>query len=412
MVCSIRNLICISPNKLGVSLLVFTAALLVGCGSGGGNSENKTGALTPSSIAITPANTTISKGNIANFTATATYSDGSSAPISNGVVWETANTGIATIDSSNGAAKGVAVGSTKVSATLSGVTSPTVDLNVTDAVISTISISTTTPSVPKGRFAEFMALAVFSDGQPGTVTGSVTWSSDAPLIATLDTPGKLKTLAEGSTNISTSILVGTSVVKSPSYKLTVTPPVLDSLAFTSSTATIEVGRIYQFRVSGKLTDGTSVNGNTLPITFTLRNPINATATNISSATETWVQVQVSFVNNFDIVANSGNLSTVMTVSVIPAATTAPAAPVLYGSGTQLNWLAVPYARSYNVYTNTSAQGWVLRGNYLLPTAFNARPPVTPSSGTISSDCRVGAVNEFGETMSNIITVTDSWVTIK
>ena len=73
------------------------------------------------SIAVTPANPSISVGGTEQFTATATYSDSSTANVTSTATWLSTNTGVATI-ASGGLAKGVASGSTQVTATLSGVT--------------------------------------------------------------------------------------------------------------------------------------------------------------------------------------------------------------------------------------------------------------------------------------------------
>ena len=102
-----RNLCNIFPNKFITSLFISIALFTSGCGAGGGSTESKTGALTPSSIAITPVTATVAKGQVSHFTATATYTDGSAADITSKVTWVSANTSVATIDSTSGAATGV-----------------------------------------------------------------------------------------------------------------------------------------------------------------------------------------------------------------------------------------------------------------------------------------------------------------
>ena len=65
-----KPLYSISFNKFSMSLLIFIAALLSGCGAGGGDSASKIGILAPNSIAITPVTATVSKGQATHFTAT------------------------------------------------------------------------------------------------------------------------------------------------------------------------------------------------------------------------------------------------------------------------------------------------------------------------------------------------------
>jgi hypothetical protein len=76
---------------------------------------------TLSSIAVTPSNPSVLVGSQEQFTATAKYSDGTTANITSTAIWMVANTGVATI-TAGGLATGVAVGSTQVTASLSGVT--------------------------------------------------------------------------------------------------------------------------------------------------------------------------------------------------------------------------------------------------------------------------------------------------
>ncbi|HZD75862.1 MAG TPA: Ig-like domain-containing protein, partial [Acidobacteriaceae bacterium] len=76
---------------------------------------------TLTSIAVTPSDPSIAVGGTEQFTATATYSDKSTANISSTATWAVANTGVATI-AAGGLATGKAVGSTQVTASLSGIT--------------------------------------------------------------------------------------------------------------------------------------------------------------------------------------------------------------------------------------------------------------------------------------------------
>ena len=86
-----------------------------------------------SSITVTPsAPDNLGVGSTGQFTATGIYSSGSSADISMEVTWASSDNTIATIDS-NGLATGIAAGTTDVTAVLSGLTSPAVNLKVIPA---------------------------------------------------------------------------------------------------------------------------------------------------------------------------------------------------------------------------------------------------------------------------------------
>ena len=102
---------------------------------------------TLASIAMTPANPTILVSATQQFTATGTYSNGSTQNLSNRVTWTSSKTAVATINT-NGLATGVSVGATVISAALSGVTATnTLTVQAAPLVMTTTSMPTGTVSV-------------------------------------------------------------------------------------------------------------------------------------------------------------------------------------------------------------------------------------------------------------------------
>jgi len=67
-------------------------------------------------IAVTPANPTLTQGQTAQFTATGTYSDNSTSNISSIVAWGSSNGAVASVNAT-GLATGVGLGSVTISAT-------------------------------------------------------------------------------------------------------------------------------------------------------------------------------------------------------------------------------------------------------------------------------------------------------
>src|SRR5205814_4436884 len=94
------------------------------------------------SIAVTPVNPSILPGQTQPFTATGTFSDGSSNDVTSQVTWASATPAVATI-STTGQASGVSPGTSVISATLNGVSGSTV-LTVASTIIPT---PTSTPLV-------------------------------------------------------------------------------------------------------------------------------------------------------------------------------------------------------------------------------------------------------------------------
>jgi hypothetical protein len=72
------------------------------------------------SIAVTPATLSIAVDTSAQFTATGTYSDGSTQDVTSSVTWESSKDTVATIGASSGLATGAAAGTTSITASQGG----------------------------------------------------------------------------------------------------------------------------------------------------------------------------------------------------------------------------------------------------------------------------------------------------
>ncbi|MCX6118119.1 MAG: fibronectin type III domain-containing protein [Proteobacteria bacterium] len=104
---------------------VGTAVISASLGAISGSSSvtvASSGSPTISSIQVTPSTGVISGTSTQQFTATAFYSDGTTANISGSSVWSSAVGGVATVNAGTGLVTGVASGSTLISATKDSVT--------------------------------------------------------------------------------------------------------------------------------------------------------------------------------------------------------------------------------------------------------------------------------------------------
>jgi uncharacterized repeat protein (TIGR03803 family) len=121
----------------GLATSVSTGTTLITAALGSVTSPAITFTVTPVvlvSIAITPVGPSIAVTGAEQFIATGTYSDSSIQLLTGTATWSSSNANIAAVSNaagSQGLATGLAVGSTSISAALSGVTSPTVTLTVT-----------------------------------------------------------------------------------------------------------------------------------------------------------------------------------------------------------------------------------------------------------------------------------------
>ena len=99
------------------------------------------------SITINAVKNSIAKGTTDQFTATGTFSDGSTQDLTHSVVWSSSNPTVS-IDAT-GLATGSAIGSSNISAAQGGVTSNPLTLSVTPAVLKSISITAASNSLAK-----------------------------------------------------------------------------------------------------------------------------------------------------------------------------------------------------------------------------------------------------------------------
>ena len=139
-------------------------------------------AATLSSIAVTSNSNSTPLGQTVQYTAIGTYSNGTTANITSTVVWSSSSVGVATISNAAGSvglATSVAVGSTNITASLSGVNSTPVALTVNNASLVSIAINEPGNTTPMGVNTQYTATATYSNGSTADVTNSVTWSSSA-----------------------------------------------------------------------------------------------------------------------------------------------------------------------------------------------------------------------------------------
>ena len=169
-----------------------------------------------SSISVAPANPSIAAGNSKLFTATGTYSDGTSHEISTQVTWRSSDTSVATVNS-GGLATAVAAGTATISA-ISGSISGNTALTVIPLTLSSISVTHANRIIPAGVTQQFTAIGRYSYGTINDITTQVTWSSSNPSVATVNSRGLVTAVAAG-----TAIITATSGNISGSTTLTVTP---------------------------------------------------------------------------------------------------------------------------------------------------------------------------------------------
>ncbi|MGD0759475.1 MAG: Ig-like domain-containing protein, partial [Candidatus Sulfotelmatobacter sp.] len=188
---------------------LFVLPLVIASTGCGGVASTPPPVKTLASVSVTSSAPSVAVGATRQFTATATYSDGSTANISSTAAWTTATPAFATINSS-GLATGVAVGSTIVTASLSGISgSESLTITATTAALTSISVLPATASVVVGTTQQFTATATYGDGSTANVSSSATWAVTTPAVATINSTG-LATGASADSTMITASLTGIS----------------------------------------------------------------------------------------------------------------------------------------------------------------------------------------------------------
>lgn len=197
---------------------------------------------------------TIAKGGEVEVEVIATYSDSSTQDVTAQSTITSEDTNVASIiEDGKIFAKGE--GSTQVTAKLNGKTASPIDITVTDATVTEIIFEPTSMSLIAGTTGKFSAMATFSDSTTRDVSNELTWQSDNPLSASVDSTGKV-------TAITTPGATITANYQGQSKTLTVTvdPATLSSIIVTPSGNTIGVGQDLQFKAEGTLSNSDTIDG--------------------------------------------------------------------------------------------------------------------------------------------------------
>lgn len=313
---SVQNVSCITPGSVQITATY-------------GGLSGSTGLVcnavlpptpTPVSLAMSPTNPTIPQGQAGGvkYTATETYSDGSTQPVTAVAVWaSTDSTKVLKVGLIAGTPATeefdcVGTGSATVSATNDGLAAATTT-QTCSAVLSTITLTPASPSVVAGNTFQFIATCNFTDGssQP---CASPTWSSNTTATATITQTGLATAVAAGTSTIKAQLgsISGTTV-------MTVTapgppPPTLSSITVTPSAKTVNVGQSITVTATGNYSDG-STQSVTAASTWTTSNsavgalqcpdgvvgqPYSCTLTGTGSTPYTWTTPSLTSSGQIDI----------------------------------------------------------------------------------------------------------------
>ena len=264
------------------------------------------------SITVTPANPSILTLSTGSFQAVGHYSDETNPDITSLATWSSSQPGIATI-SAGGAAKTLTLGTTTISATLGSI-SGTTSLKATGGNLTgfTLSAANITPvngiiTLANGTVVRTFATGSFSNGSSRDITGVVAWSTANPALVKVDPAGGNLAWLNASALTGTTTVSATSGTLTATTNLTVTAPVLQSLAISPVSMNLAAG------TGGRFTVIASFNGGT------------TTTTQDVTASSTWTSSDVTKAT----VDNSNNIAKGR-VNGVPAATGTVNISAVYG----------------------------------------------------------------------------------
>ena len=377
-------------NPLLVSAGLLAMATLAGCGGGDQGRDPILGlpAATLSSLAVTPATATVAIGAGQQFTAIATYSDGSAQDVSAKAAWTSATPASATVNAATGLSTGIAAGNSNISAAFGG-KSAAAQLTVSPATLTAIAITPLTPAIAIGATQQFTVSGSFSDGATRDVTAVSTFASATPATASIAADGLALGKVAGTTQIT-----ATTGTLTASTVLTVNPATLLSIAVTPQSPIVPVAATRQLAVIATYSDNSTADV-TAGSSFVSVTP--AAATVASSGRVTGVAFGSSVMNASFNGKTASTTVTVPALTLVSIAVTPATASIAVGTQQQFVATATYSDSSNAIITNSAA--WT-SGTVANATVLNTGLATGIAVGTSNITATAG-----GQSGSALLTVT-------
>ena len=348
------------------------------------------------SIAVAPSNPSVSQSQTQQFTATGTYSDGSTKNITSTVTWASSNTAVATIGVNTGLATGISAGTSQITASLSSISSPNDTLTIVKGIsLQSIAVAPSNPSVSQSQTQQFTATGTYSDGSTKNITTTVTWASSNTAVATIGVNTGLATGISAGTSQVTASLGG---ITSSSDNLTVVKSVtLQSIAVSPTNSSVSQSQTQQFTATGTYSDGSTKNITTT-VTWASSNTAVATigvntglATGISAGTS---QVTASLGG---ITSSSDNLTVVKSVTLQSIAVS-PTNSSVSQSQTQQFTATGTYSDNTTKDITTSVT-WASSNTAVATIGANTGLATSISAGTSQITASLGSISSPNDTLT-------------
>jgi trimeric autotransporter adhesin len=162
------------------------------------------------SVAVTRAVPSVPVGLTDAFTATGTYTNGTSQDLTAVVTWTSSDAAVASVSNASGSA-GVATGATPGTTTIGASEAVTgiagaAPLTVTPARLISVSVTPAAATVAVGATQQLTATGSYTDATRQDLTAIVTWTSSEPAAAEVSN-------ASGSNGLTTGVATGIAAVE-------------------------------------------------------------------------------------------------------------------------------------------------------------------------------------------------------
>lgn len=211
------------------------------------------------SLKVSASQSSLVQGHQQQLMAIGHYEDGTQAELTKVVNWLSNNAAVLSVDA-QGIATAITPGESQITASLKGITSNNISLNVEAATLSTIEITQHSTTLKSGETKQFVATGVYSNGNRVDLSTQVSWTSSDQAVLIIDQRGLAQAAKAGSSQVRAS----KDGVVSDVTTVTVLPARLTGITLTPATSQLVVGSAQQFSATGHYDDGSTANlSNTL-----------------------------------------------------------------------------------------------------------------------------------------------------
>lgn len=338
---------------------------------------------------ITPGGANLAQGTSRLYSATGTFTNGSTLTLTNQVIWTLSQSPtVATVGLHTGLVKALPLvpPSTMVTITATlGTVSQTSPLTVTNETPTSLTVTPIAAAIPVGITQDFQATATFHDGTTQDVTMDATWTSSNPSVATVGSFGRTSGVSTSPTPVT---ITASFDGQSNSGQLRVSNAILQSITVAPAQTILAPASTVGFFVTGLYNDGTTqfpssatwTSSDTQVVTVTNSGFATGQQQGPAMITATVKQNGISFTSTAAVVVDPSPL---VSITVTPASQSIPA-------GVSAQFTATGKFQDSSQQNLTTSANWA-SSSPSVATVSNAYPREGLATGVASGTTNITAV---------------------